>query len=336
MLEALEKLQPNLAALVERPEANIASPAEPPLLAAAPFSCRKCGHQLVPEEQFCGQCGSPHAGDFEPPNLQSKMAALWQMRNSQKKEFDAEAINHRLAEMVDKADDPGPQSFMTPSLDEPTPELFNSEEWELIENQAHPMPTAAHGHDITWIEGGQPALEQEPVFHPWQEDPQALQKAETTRPADRRSASVRAFLEQLATGRQAEAVLRFWNAHRGDIYLGFAVILVACVLRWGIWGDRSVKTPPTPAKAAAAQGKPAPDAGLSLFDRMLVQLGLAEAPEPPPDRGNPAVQVWVDLKTALYYCPGTDQYGKTAKGKFTTQREAQLDHFEPAFRKACN
>jgi hypothetical protein len=130
--------------------------------------------------------------------------------------------------------------------------------------------------------------------------------------------------------------LRFWNAHRGDIYLGFAVILVACVLRWGIWGDRSVKTPPTPAKAAAAQGKAVPDAGLSLFDRMLVQLGLAEAPEPPPDRGNPAVQVWVDLKTALYYCPGTDQYGKTAKGKFTTQREAQLDQFEPAFRKACN
>jgi hypothetical protein len=63
---------------------------------------------------------------------------------------------------------------------------------------------------------------------------------------------------------------------------------------------------------------------------------LAEAPEEPEYKGNPDTPVWVDLHTALYYCPGSDLYGKTAKGKLSTQREAQLDQFEPASRKACD
>jgi hypothetical protein len=65
-------------------------------------------------------------------------------------------------------------------------------------------------------------------------------------------------------------------------------------------------------------------------------MGLAEAPDPPEYKGNPNAQVWVDLHTALYYCPGSDLYGKTPKGKTTSQRDAQLDQFEPASRKACD
>jgi hypothetical protein len=103
-----------------------------------------------------------------------------------------------------------------------------------------------------------------------------------------------------------------------------------------LWSNHSAKVTPSPAKTSATQHKAAQDTGLSFFDRMLIQLGLAEAPDAPADRGNPGVQVWVDLHTALYYCPGSDLYGKTAKGKFTTQREAQLDQFEPAYRKVCD
>jgi hypothetical protein len=84
----------------------------------------------------------------------------------------------------------------------------------------------------------------------------------------------------------------------------------------------------------AARRKAVPE--LSTFDKLLVSLGLAEAPEAPPYKGNPATQVWVDSHTALYYCPGADLYGKTANGKFATQRDAQLDQFEPADRKACD
>jgi hypothetical protein len=87
---------------------------------------------------------------------------------------------------------------------------------------------------------------------------------------------------------------------------------------------------------SAARRKAAPDADLPLFDRILVKLGLAEAPDPPQYKGNPRTQVWVDLQTALYYCPGTDLYGKTPKGKYSSQREAQLDQFEPAYRRACD
>jgi hypothetical protein len=72
------------------------------------------------------------------------------------------------------------------------------------------------------------------------------------------------------------------------------------------------------------------------MDKILISLGLAEAPEEPENKGNPDTQVWVDLHTALYYCPGSDLYGKTAKGKLSTQRQAQLDQFEPASRKACD
>ena len=68
---------------------------------------------------------------------------------------------------------------------------------------------------------------------------------------------------------------------------------------------------------------------------MLISLGLAEAPPPEEEKGNPATQVWIDLHTGLYYCPGADLYGKTPSGKYATQRDAELDQYQPAYRKAC-
>ena len=71
--------------------------------------------------------------------------------------------------------------------------------------------------------------------------------------------------------------------------------------------------------------------------RVLVKLGVAEAPAAQVHyRGDPNAQVWIDPHSALYYCAGEDQYGKTADGRVTTQRDAQTDHFEPAKRAACN
>jgi len=51
--------------------------------------------------------------------------------------------------------------------------------------------------------------------------------------------------------------------------------------------------------------------------------------------GNPGVVVWADMDTSLYYCSGTDAYGKTANGRFLNQAEAQRDHLEPALEQAC-
>jgi hypothetical protein len=117
-----------------------------------------------------------------------------------------------------------------------------------------------------------------------------------------------------------------------------AILLVLVALRWGIFSGSSVgATGGTATAPAASQPKAAaPDANLSTFDRLLISLGLAEAPEAPTeDKGDPNAQVWIDLRTALYYCPGSELYGKTAKGRFATQRDAQLDQFESASRKAC-
>jgi hypothetical protein len=88
--------------------------------------------------------------------------------------------------------------------------------------------------------------------------------------------------------------------------------------------------------SATRHKQPAPDADLSVFDKLLVGLGMADPPEAPEYKGNPDIQVWVDLHTALYYCPGSDLYSKTSKGKLESQREAQLDQFEPAYRKPCD
>jgi hypothetical protein len=100
------------------------------------------------------------------------------------------------------------------------------------------------------------------------------------------------------------------------LYLGVAIFVAATALLW-----------PT----AGAQ-----QPSLSLWQRTLVTLGVAEIQAPATHLlGDPAIEVWIDPHSALYYCPGEEQYGKTTDGRFTSQREAQTDRFEPAGRSAC-
>jgi hypothetical protein len=75
---------------------------------------------------------------------------------------------------------------------------------------------------------------------------------------------------------------------------------------------------------------------LTWFQSLLVKVGLADVPARAPAlSGNPDVRVWVDVHTALYYCPGSDLYGMTPGGHFASQHDAQVDEFEPASRIAC-
>jgi hypothetical protein len=110
-------------------------------------------------------------------------------------------------------------------------------------------------------------------------------------------------------------ILRF---HRADLYLGAAVCVAALALLW-------------PAATLPRHH------GLGLWDRTLIALGVAEAPAPTVRhfQGDPAIEVWVDPHTALYYCPGEDQYKKTTDGRLSSQRDAQMERFEPAARAAC-
>jgi hypothetical protein len=119
-----------------------------------------------------------------------------------------------------------------------------------------------------------------------------------------------------------------WLARqRANVYVAVAVtLLVVAIMGWGMRSPEVLQ----------AQSKNPAQPSLTLFEELLVKLNLAEVTPPPSTAGNPNTQVWVDLHHALYYCPGSDLYGKTAGGKFTTQRDAQLDQFEPAERKNCN
>ena len=69
---------------------------------------------------------------------------------------------------------------------------------------------------------------------------------------------------------------------------------------------------------------------------LLAELGLAQAvPHARAYSGNPEVRVWVDANTGLYYCPGSNLYGKTPGGHFARQRAAEQDEMEPATRMPC-
>jgi hypothetical protein len=107
--------------------------------------------------------------------------------------------------------------------------------------------------------------------------------------------------------------LRF---HRADLYLGIALMVAAFALLWPATSPQRPKLHP--------------------WERILIGMGIAEAPTPPVHyRGDPNVKVWVDTHTALYYCAGEELYGKSPDGHYSTQRDAQLDRFEPAEREAC-
>jgi ribosomal protein L37E len=461
MLEALEKLRPNLAALMESPAlkesgtrsaapaaagasaaslpvanlpaANLPAampaaasvPANTPVAAvpkkpAAPaFFCRRCGHELVGEEMFCGKCGSPRSSEYQPPTMQSKLASLWQMQQAGKPNVAASAANGsvRPAERKINATLPNPSlpnrgipaeiqpweavlSELEDPFGEPEPEATHELEgdWkpgpgtepaaplrkEVIEISAAARKFAASldppveqksGHaeamrqqslDAKSI-GGQ-AVERElskPVS--FEEDsfeadsfeadaeaelegdgallpgrgrpglPDSVDEAAlaTAHPlAWTSAAKAKAAFEQLAASRNQNSFVRFWNARRGDVYLAVAVVLVAAVVRWSIWSEHSFGA--NASAANVSHRRPAPDADLSAFDKLLISLGVADPPDPVEDKGNPDTQVWVDLHSALYYCPGADLYGKTPQGKYSSQRDAQLGQFEPAYRKPCN
>jgi hypothetical protein len=55
----------------------------------------------------------------------------------------------------------------------------------------------------------------------------------------------------------------------------------------------------------------------------------------PPSNGDPNLKVWVDTRKGYYYCPGEEQYGRTGRGSFMTQKEAESNYYIPALIKPC-
>src|SRR5580692_1592160 len=472
MLEALEKLRPNLAALMESPArkesvARSAAPAASAPIAAAPmvspaaagispaslaanpslpnppavslaanvpgavvpkkpvtpvFFCRRCGHELVGEEMFCGKCGSPRSSEYQPPTMQSKLASLWEMQQAGKQNAAPAQANGSvrpqerrinpgvpveiqpweavLSELEDPFGEPEPEAtqelgaeWKPGSRTEPAAprrkevvEISAAREFggglgapvEQKSVRAESMKEKLVGgksvdaksidHEAIDQELSEPVLSEPELPAPdsLETDPFKLDSFEADAEAELEAdgdaeeeaektaasgtaptalatahplawtsaAKAKEAFEQLAASRNQNSFVRFWNARRGDVYLAVAVVLVAAVIRWSIWSEHSFGAHGSAAKVS--HRRPAPDADLSMFDKLLISLGVADPPDPVEDKGNPDTQVWVDLHSALYYCPGADLYGKTPQGKYSSQRDAQLGQFEPAYRKPCN
>ena len=105
-----------------------------------------------------------------------------------------------------------------------------------------------------------------------------------------------------------------WEMHRSKIYLGTSVLIFLLVLT-------------LPQRS--------PETNLTMFKELSLGLGLAATPSMPVPDDHPDVGVWVDLHTGLYYCSGTEAYGKTGEGKFTNQSQAREEHFKPAASNVC-
>jgi len=334
MLAAIEKLKPNLAALAEdQSAATTRTDIRADTASAAKSPCWKCGNNGPAEELFCGKCGAPRDSDTETSTMQSKLASAWHKQQtlgappsngaSHSPERTRPLAAHQPAihagadadtandspDLVPVAglqeSDPLSARSFAASADEDAMAASLSESPSLDANASMTVLTKPQQDEIVWTS----------------------------------AAKARNFLEKLSGTSAPSRLSRFWNSRRGDFYLAVAVILVVVVIRWGIWSNQPVGATShgTAVSGSASRHKTsAADTDLSTFDKLLIGLGLAEAPEAPVYRGNPETQVWIDLHTALYYCPGSDLYGKTAKGRLSSQRDAQLDQFEAANRKPCD
>jgi hypothetical protein len=334
MLEALERIKPQLERLavgtprntveatpkVVEPAESVVQPAiatgEPRV--AVPASehsaksgretvCAQCGYQFGELELFCGRCGTARpAGTVPSGEFESRWASMWHLQQA--------AENQQPEEMETAREE---TEFSPPAIDEIrlarelSPELrkvieqFSDESGEP-EVAAESDPLVIGGEPENAAQASPPVPEPVKLQSPWASATHAHKWLESLHPKS--SGGI-------------------WLAkHRADLYVGAAFVLLLIVLSgWGMH----------PAENHVQAKTPTPP-NLTLFEQLLVSLGLAETPAAPVYLGNPNAPVWVDLHTALYYCSDSDLYGKTARGKFTTQRDAQLDQFEPAARKNCD
>jgi len=354
MLAAIERLQPSLATLAQdQPAAAVGTDMDAAAVAAVKSPCSECGSNLMAEEQFCGKCGAPRVSEGEPSSLQNHPASAWDMQ---------QASEENLAD-ISPPETSSPAETTSPVVTHTT----NEHDFEKDNAEAN-LPELSSLLELE-EEKNDPLFEKsDPIFHgsfnaTTDEDTMAesllsesrldednLEALSTAIVRPRQededkdlvwtsAAKARDFLETLSATPAPSAFARIWRSRRGDFYLAVAVVLMVAVIRWGVWSNHSVRATGSGIAVSGSSNRhkePAPDADLSLFDKLLISLGLAEAPEAPEYKGNPDTQVWVDSHTALYYCPGSDLFGKTPKGKLSSQREAQLDQFEPAYRKPCD
>jgi hypothetical protein len=337
MLEALERIKPQLERLAVEPVMNVKhadeviEPAESVSNRAAetiepriqiPVSessaksgretvCPQCGYQFGEQELFCGRCGTARPAASSPSgDLQSKWASMWHLQqaaeNKQHEETEA-ATDENEIDLPTIAED-RPSHEPSPELSLELRKMMEELSHEAVETEVEPAGDSALviNGEVAEDALAPAVLEPGKTQSPWASATKANKWLESLNP---------------------KSPGGIWLAkHRADLYVAGAVVLLLIVLS-------GVGMHPTDSHV---QSKNPAQPNLTLFEKLLIDMGLAEPPPAPVYLGNPNASVWVDMKHALYYCSDSDLYGKTPGGKFTTQRDAQLDQFEPAARKNCD
>ena len=117
-----------------------------------------------------------------------------------------------------------------------------------------------------------------------------------------------------------------------------ALTLLAAVTGTGyLWRHRQKPEPPKVEVVKAAPdtthaGSDTPTKQQSSSPSQKQNLGSRQTHR---FAGNPSVDVWVNLKTQIYHCPGTRWYQKTASGILLKQHQAQLKGYQPASHEVC-
>ncbi|MGB7899215.1 MAG: GAF domain-containing protein, partial [Candidatus Sulfotelmatobacter sp.] len=272
MLTAIEKLRPNLSVLAEDQTPDIADKDHAWEADVAKSSvCWKCGDVLVEQEQFCGKCGASRAGEGDQSSIQSKLASAMRMQSSVREAFSpngSELPRNTAAAYAAEDQDHLAQLLALSELQENTPLLEQSTGAGADEGAIRLLSSIAP-------QRGDNDLQASPVA-----PIESKQQDVTWRSA----AKARDFLEALAETRSPGALGRLWRARRGDFYLVVAVILMFFVIRWGMLSGNSVGATGHGTAISGTVNRrrpPTPDADLSLFDKLMISLGLAEAPEVP-------------------------------------------------------
>lgn len=328
-------------------------------------SCQQCGFEMKEDEVFCGKCGAPQLDLTAPltlpheetvPQLSPELPEDLTTAKNLQPPADANSgpeqdvplspsLEQALAHLPTRDVVERFRPRVNPMIDAPT-ETVEPRNNEILRDTAlrdgsinlqlpeHtprvPMVPEPAGTELT-----QPGTNPETSSGP--ESQAAAEAAEVssaipagiTQPQPPKpspwgsAAQAHQWLKSLQS---AQSPTRVWiNKHRADLWVVVSLILLLLALSG--WGSRT-------AIYGAAQAKVV-QPSLTLFERLLVALDLAEPPPAPVYMGNPNARVWIDQHTGLYYCPGADLYGNTQQGRFESQREALLDAFQPAARAYC-
>jgi hypothetical protein len=277
-------------------------------------ACKECGSTLASNEFFCEHCGAP--AERAANTTQKNWASLWEMHHASgpeaKEAYEEEKPSVPPMKPVRDKDALAEEIDLFPAELEEIVGRFPSPAMDA-ELQPEMAATEQVDQHLTLVTGVAPPMA-----------PSNSTAVDHTSAAWTSAAKARAWLDSLKAQQPRKDWFREeWTVHRGAIYIALAAAVLLAVV------FQSSTQPLT------SPGQPRQ---LSVFEQVLVNLGLAEVqPVSVVDApGNPKTRVWVDIHTALYYCPGASLYGKTPDGRYTTQLDAQRDHFEPSTLKACD